>query len=194
MKCIARHSEDARWLRRWLRSHFVCMLSLAIFLVLLRMPSTQPREREARADLSEPKDPQPGEHPLSSSDSSLRSGDPSLRSGGEASLPPETEVIYLQTRSANPVPPQGWRRTDRGWEHVSTWRKIGRPLAEIVMDQQKREPGWVNSGLASIRELPPLAFAMLQITAISAIFWLAGRDRRRSLKSASEQTEHSKHK
>ena len=175
MKCFARHPDDVRWLRRWLRSHFVCVMSLAAFLVLLRMPSAQPREREARKELAELRE-------------DLRSSDPSNGLGDEASLPPETEVIYLQARGANPVPPQGWRRTDRGWEHVSTWRRIGRPLAEIVMDQQDREPGWVNSGLARIRELPPLAFAMLQITAISAIFWLAGRDRRRSSDAASKPT------
>lgn len=178
MKCIARHSEDTRWFRRWVRSHFVCVLSLAAFLILLRMPSTEPREREARADLSEHLD-----DPLSS--------DPSISSDEEAPLPPETEVIYLRSRRANPVPPQGWRRTDRGWEDVSTWRKIGRPLAEIVIAQQNREPGWVSSGLARIRELPPLAFAMLQIAAVSAIFWLARRDRRRSLDAASEQTRRS---
>ena len=176
MKFIARHPQESRWLRRWLRSHFVCFLSLAAFLLLLRMPSTQPRAQQARADLAE----RPGD---------LQSGDPSIGSE-EGSLPPETKIIYLHAREANPVSPQGWRRTDRGWEHVSTWRKFGRPLAEIVMDQQEREPGWIKSGLASIRKLPPLAFAMLQITAISAIFWLSQRDRRRSpdADSDSEQT------
>ena len=174
MKCISRHPEDARSLRRWLRSRFICLLSLPALLVLLRMPLTPPREQQARADLSERRE-------------DLRPGDRSL-GWDDSSLPPETEVIYLQTRKANPVPPQGWRRTDRGWEHVSTWRKLGRPLAEIVMDQQEREPGWVKSGLASIRELPPLAFAMLQVTAISAIFWLSQRDRRRSSDADSKPT------
>ena len=72
------------------------------------------------------------------------------------------------------IPPQGWRRTANGWEHTSHWRsRSSRPLAELILIQRDREPAWAQKGLHVLRELPPLTYAMFQLTAIAAIVWVA---------------------
>ncbi len=72
------------------------------------------------------------------------------------------------------VLPKGWRRTSNGWEHVSHWRNpASLPLGELVVSQRQREPVLIQKILRSLREVPPLAFAMLQLTAIAAIVWVA---------------------
>ena len=84
-------------------------------------------------------------------------------------LPPETELVLLSSRRPNPVAPEGWRRTDQGWEHVSTWRPAARPLGEIIETQVDQEPAWMRDLLERLRKVPPLMFALIQITAIAAI-------------------------
>lgn len=102
----------------------------------------------------------------------------SIEAVTETELPPESELVYLPVRSPNPIAPQGWRRTDRGWEHVSTWPKPGRPLGEIVREQEQREPRWLSNVLTEVRQLPPLTFAALQIVAIAGVVRLSFRSRR----------------
>ncbi|WP_146533616.1 hypothetical protein [Rubripirellula reticaptiva] len=65
--------------------------------------------------------------------------------------------------------PEGWRRTVNGWEHTSTWGPVTRQLSEWIESQQAREPLWAQRLLASLRDTPPLIFAMCQITAITAV-------------------------
>jgi hypothetical protein len=92
-------------------------------------------------------------------------------------------LVQMKQASADPiatatdgisVPPHGWRRTINGWEHVSAWRSpSSRPLGEIVSIQRQREPAWLQQSLRRLRELPPLIFALFQLTAIAAIIWVA---------------------
>jgi hypothetical protein len=82
------------------------------------------------------------------------------------------------------VPPQGWRRTANGWEHVSGWQQLAsRPLGELVLNQRRREPVWIQTALRTLRQLPPLTFALLQLTAIAAIVWVAEARKKRDQKS-----------
>lgn len=164
MRSLAWHPEDARWLRGWLRSHFVCAVAISAFLLLVHR---QPH----RSD------------PLKAQSSPLGRLDrlsPGRASTGSKRVPPLSDVASMLPPSgrARSVAPAGWRRTDRGWENVATWRPSARPLGEIVMQQEAREPNWMKSAMARLRQLPPLAFAMLQIAAISAIVAFSQRDGR----------------
>lgn len=82
---------------------------------------------------------------------------------------PRTLEARDSIAAANPLDPEGWRRTANGWEHVSTWPPPPRPLGDWIASQQAREPKWVQRTLAELRETPPLIFAMIQITAIAAV-------------------------
>jgi len=172
MKHPAWHSEEARWLRRWLRSNLLCAMSLLGLVMLVRFQSQQPRDVEMLAELRMVRLREiPGYVAM-----------PDVRQDGLATdhLPPETELVYLPTRSPNPVAPRGWRRTDRGWENASSWRLAARPLAEIVKAQESREPMWMNRLLAGLRGVPPLAYAFLQIAAIAGIVAVSRRARHES--------------
>lgn len=108
---------------------------------------------------------------------------------GESNVP----VVRMAQAHADPivrtdqgisVPPQGWRRTANGWEHVSGWRTpAALPLGELVTIQQRREPAWMQSAMRTLRELPPLAFAFLQLTCIAAIVLSAEARKERDQKS-----------
>ncbi|MFK8114110.1 MAG: hypothetical protein AB8B91_18050 [Rubripirellula sp.] len=73
------------------------------------------------------------------------------------------------------VAPEGWRRTSSGWQHVSTWRKSSPPIA-VVDQQESIEPTWIDQTLQRIQGVPPLMFALIQITAIAAIVNIAGKE------------------
>lgn len=73
-----------------------------------------------------------------------------------------------QNRMRAAVVPRGWRKTAKGWEHTSTWQ-IGSPLAEIWLRQRQRENHWLTDFFRWLRMVPPLAYAGLQVIAISAI-------------------------
>ena len=98
--------------------------------------------------------------------SSVDSQPESRNTSAETSLDPEIHA----------VPPEGWRHSKDGWEHVSTWRQTPRPLGEIVMEQEMREPKWMKSALASVRGIPPLAFGLFQIAAIALIVNVTRRE------------------
>jgi hypothetical protein len=78
------------------------------------------------------------------------------------------------------VAPNGWRRTSHGWEHASSWPLQPRQLGEIIRQQEDREPAWIQLALANLRDVPPLAFALIQIGAIVAILQV---EKRRGIKS-----------
>jgi hypothetical protein len=161
MKLFKLHPDDARWLCRWMRSNLVCVLAILCFLAAIRNESPVPfaTMRQVQADQS----------------LTLQSADLSPDVG--TAMPPETELVLLDSRRPNPVAPEGWRRTDQGWEHVSTWRPMPRPLDEIIETQVDQEPAWVRFILDRLRSVPPLMFALIQITAIAAIVNVA-RNRR----------------
>jgi hypothetical protein len=166
------HSEDARWLRRWLRRNLVCAMSLLGLLLLVRFQSQQPPDVKTLAEFREVR--------LLSIPGYLGMPDDGRGLLATDRLPPETELVYLPTRSPNPVAPQGWRRTDRGWENASSWRLAARSLAEIVKAQESREPMWMNRLLAGLRGVPPLAYAFLQIAAIAGIIAISRRAKPKS--------------
>jgi hypothetical protein len=168
MNHLAFHPEDVRRLRNWLRSHLICILAIAACLALDRCPLDRSHDVEAGA--------QQHRH--------LQMPDFPTEMVADASdgLPAETELVYLTTRRPNPIAPHGWRRTDLGWEDVSTWRRRPRPLGEIVMAQEAREPSWMKWALEELRQVPPLAFAMLQIAAISGIIGVSRTERREELR------------
>ena len=139
-------------------------MAIAAFLTMVRLQPHPSHEVEARASHHGGVD-------------RLNAGRVSGESLG-AQLPSEVELVQLSASRPSSVPPKGWRRTDRGWENVATWRPIARPLGEIVMRQEAREPNWMKSAMAKVRQVPPLAFAMLQIAAISAIVGVSRRERR----------------
>jgi hypothetical protein len=148
MKYFHVHPDDARRLRRWLYSNLLCFLAIAFFLMAIRFESSVPL---AAMDQRVP-------------------GDPFELA---MSVPPETAPVLPTSRSRHAVAPEGWRRTARGWEHVSTWPALPRPLGEIIRHQQDREPLWIQFILGTLRNVPPLAFALLQIVTVAAIVMLA---------------------
>jgi len=78
----------------------------------------------------------------------------------------------LSTGKGISVAPLGWRRTSNGWEQASRWRlPQSQPLGELILMQKEREPLWVRACLEWLRELPPLTFALFQLSAIATILW-----------------------
>ena len=171
MRYLKPHPEDARWLRTQLRNHLICTLAIVGCLVVLGLQTHRANIVVALASESRPADV-------------MLAAQEGVAVMEEDQLPPETELISLSNSHGNAVAPQGWRRTDLGWEHVSTWRPVARPLGEIVLAQEAREPAWVKGTLAEVRQMPPLAFAFLQIAAIAGIFAVSRHERRVRVKAA----------
>ncbi len=137
-----------------MRCNLVCVFAILCFLIAIRNETPVPfvTMSQVRADQS----------------MALPSAD-LQREDLVTALPPETELVLLGSRRPNPVAPEGWRRTDQGWEHVSTWRPIPRPLDEIIETQVDRSPPGFDTYLIRLRSVPPLMFALIQITAIATI-------------------------
>ena len=76
-------------------------------------------------------------------------------------------------RKLTSVPPEGWRRTNRGWEHVSSWASPTKSIDSLMETQAAREPAFARGLLAQVSKLSPVTFAMCQVVAILAIAWLA---------------------
>lgn len=147
MKFFDVHPDDARWLRRWLRSNVLCFGLIICFALAIRFDPVASHEARSAGQ---------------------------AESSELAALPPETDLVLLTSRDLNPIAPQGWRRTARGWEHVSSW-SMPRPLGEIIASQRSREPVWMQMTLAKLRNVPPLFFALLQIIAVAVIVAIARR-------------------
>ncbi len=166
-------TSDLAWLKRWGRSNVVCVLGIVAFLLLLRTGSDSTREWrfESQATAADG-DSGSADQPLVTAEtpSSTVAFRPAATTGVDS-----LELKPDGTMGPVSVAPTGWRRTANGWENVATWTKPSRPLREIVAMQHEREPQWMRSTLAGVRGLPPLAFAMLQITAIAAIVAIGRR-------------------
>lgn len=142
---------------------------IAAFLVLLRLhslPSPPPQAAMGRVVIDD------------------RTKVVSAESSGEAeSLASEdhgpVELVSLPPPQAKSVTPQGWRRTDQGWEDVSAWRRPARPLGVIVLEQELRERGWLMDVLGELRAIPPLGFALLQLVIVWAIVAVSRSERQR---------------
>ena len=87
-------------------------------------------------------------------------------------------------KKLNPIPPTGWRRTTRGWEHVGSWPNVNAgvtrrsDLNALIAQQRAQEPGWLTAGFRLLRQIPPLGYATLQLAAIGIIVQLANRTKR----------------
>lgn len=96
-----------------------------------------------------------------------------------ASMVPE--VIESRSRagadtpsSTIPADPSGWRRTNDGWQHTSTWlRQPHRETSEATMMQPKVT--WATIVMESLRRTSPLVIATMQIVAIGIILYFARR-------------------
>jgi len=89
----------------------------------------------------------------------------------------EKQVVSMRS-----VPPSGWRRTNRGWEHTSNWTtpnhiNPNRSISELIAMQQANEPVWLQGVLRTVRRIPPLAIAGIQVTLV-AILMLSHRRHR----------------
>ncbi len=87
-------------------------------------------------------------------------------------------LTSAEGRPLNPIPPTGWRRTNRGWEHTSSWPQTSglgqtHSISELIAMQESREPRWLNTVLGRVGGIPPLMIAVLQITMIAVIFNVA---------------------
>ena len=91
-------------------------------------------------------------------------------------------TVVVAENGTKTVMPVGWRRTKNGWEHVSTWPSFGGAKAasinELIARQRDREPQWIRTAMARISNVPPLMVALIQITAIAAIVFVAESYRR----------------
>lgn len=71
--------------------------------------------------------------------------------------------------------PVGWRRTTDGWEHTSNWLSPDKSIDTWIEEQKSREPAWIQRCLAMIRNTPPLVFAILQVSMITAVVLITTR-------------------
>ena len=106
----------------------------------------------------------------------------SLDSKAKGHLDGPTAEITIGKDGTKSVMPAGWRRTRNGWEHVSTWPSPGRypefTINELLQRQREREPKWIRMVMARISRVPPLMVALIQLTAIAAIMYVAESHRR----------------
>jgi hypothetical protein len=73
--------------------------------------------------------------------------------------------------------PVGWRRTAFGWEHTSNWLAPDKSIDHWIEEQKSREPAWIQRALALIRNTPPLVFAVMQLSMITAVVLITTRKR-----------------
>ena len=184
--------DDRDWLKRWLMKHGILLLLILCFWVILHawpkvelpnagagdssntamsgtvvssrtaMPPSAIRKQQNQARVWIPDGQQSVQLvtlPLGTVHASeFQSAGPSL--GGEP---------FRVAGAVVAVQPRGWRRTRDGWENSTTWGTSLASLGDIVRQQQEREPGWVKALLAGVRSIPPWAYAMFQILAITCI-------------------------
>jgi len=161
MTFIKIDKKDRRWLAGWLRGNLICFLVAASMLFALRVESTIPVVRVTQASIDRPGTKQISSKQISSKQTGAN------QTGAKQSSGMEDPVRIDRGIS---VAPQGWRRTSNGWELASRWRlPSSLTLGELILIQRDREPVWIRSSLKWLRELPPLTFAMFQLTAIAAI-------------------------
>ena len=156
MKSFHIHPSDIHWLKRWLTGHAVFLLLAGSLWAAVQYWPTPARGVAQSLVDDQTLVAAPGDAPADF---------------GSKQAPPSFET----DDQGFAVPPEGWRRTKDGWEHVSTWRPVPRPLGEIVLEQEKREPAWMKSALAGVRGIPPLAFGLFQMTAIAVVVNLTKR-------------------
>lgn len=67
------------------------------------------------------------------------------------------------------VVPEGWRRTNRGWEHTSRWQLAEPSDATRYASVALVQPIWATTTMETVRNTSPLVIAVMQITAIALI-------------------------
>ncbi len=150
---IALSPADRRWMKvRLLRT---CKLSL-LFLVLSVAADFNPHASLSSAA---------GSNQSVATSDSRRSEIPEL-SNRTLNAKSQDDNWFLERRS---VPPSGWRKTNRGWERVSTWAGYGPPINELIHTQKASEPAWAQVVFARLTNVSPITIALIQIFLITAI-------------------------
>jgi hypothetical protein len=127
----------------------------------------------------------PADRVVIASTTSLGNDDASSAGSPPVERDPARRSEYGSAGERKPiaVPPTGWRRTRYGWEHVSTWPTLGsvsgKSINEVIEQQIRREPPWARALMSGLSEIPPVAIAMVQLTAIFIVLFIADRCRRR---------------
>lgn len=145
MKFFYINSNDARWFRHWLRNNLLAFVAITGFLLVLPV---MPKATMVGAD-------------------NVVVGE---NTNGETPNQPSSAAQH----SPVAVLPEGWRRTNRGWEHVSTWRPA-RPLM-VAESTYSGESTWIQITLDKIHDVPPLIFALGQLTLVAVIVNVGHRE------------------
>ena len=159
MKILHVHTDDRAWMWRRLRSSSRGMAVLFVLSSLLHQGPSLPDSAGSETTATAP-------------------------SVAADSAPSETQIAVASgtDRRLNPVAPVGWRRTNRGWEHVSTWSTAGTTVLstgssasinQLILSQRASESWWIRTTLAHLRQIPPLMFSVMQIAAIAVIAGIA---------------------
>ncbi|MEM8670839.1 MAG: hypothetical protein AAGG48_25145 [Planctomycetota bacterium] len=93
-----------------------------------------------------------------------------------SSVPQMINVSAVQSES-NAITPEGWRRTNRGWEHTSRWMLPTESQHRFPIADASLEPAWTSLNSNPVPRAVPLAIALAQIGLIVTIF-RASRTRR----------------
>ena len=154
------HTDDRAWMLQRLRSSARGMTALLVLSAVMHDPA------DVRGSSGAATVPVTGSVAVVSTSSS------------------EVQTASITGRQPNPVPPVGWRRTNRGWEHVSTWPtaeartlspNAAASINELILNQRASESAWLQTILGRLRQIPPLMFSVMQITAIAVIALCARR-------------------
>ncbi|TWU22022.1 hypothetical protein Pla52o_30700 [Novipirellula galeiformis] len=161
MSKLGLNTNDVRLLKHWLWVNVKCVAMLMAFIAVMRYSPDVPA------------------HSLESVTFAARPTQGEGQSRSErmvlAASPPASAI---EGRRPNPIPPTGWRRTNRGWEHTATWPSSSslsqqNSISELIAIQESREPKWLQSLLGRVSRIPPLMIAVLQITIIALILTMA---------------------
>ncbi|MFG0262297.1 MAG: hypothetical protein ACF788_07895, partial [Novipirellula sp. JB048] len=163
-------------LKHWLWVNAKCVALLIAFIAVLRYapsaaePAIEPGSATtARAHASERAQPEQWIHAAALGEDA----------GGGVRAAARSEEAS-EHRRPNPIPPTGWRRTNRGWEHTSSWaasslENHSSSISELIAIQESREPMWLRSLMGRVSGIPPLMIAMLQLTLIALILTIPAR-------------------
>ncbi|QDT58131.1 hypothetical protein SV7mr_06200 [Stieleria bergensis] len=85
-------------------------------------------------------------------------------------------TIKDASADSNAQSPTGFRRTADGWEDTTYWflpyPVEKRSVGALMVAQQQRERGWLQSCLTGVRSTPPLVIAVVQIFLIYLLYRL----------------------
>ncbi len=89
-----------------------------------------------------------------------------------------SSAIPLTTSSdaSSAVAPEGWRRTNRGWEHTSNWHLTRHDEMQYA-GMPGFPPTWATMTMETVRNTSPLVITLAQLAAIGMIVRFSNRRR-----------------